>query len=152
MSRMSRKKSLIEKYPASEPCDCRICLSYCKRPGWWTVKEAYTAIQAGYGIRMMLEMSPEHSFGVLSPAFKGCEMAFATGGYSSHGCTFLNEKRCDLHGSSFQPLECRFCHHDRIGQGLRCHTDIEKDWNSSAGRALVVRWSHLTDFWKNFAK
>ena len=149
---MSRKKSLIEKYPPSEPCNCTICLSYCKRPGWWSVKEASCAIEAGYGIRMMLEMSPERSFGVLSPAFKGCEMAFATNAYSSHGCTFLNDNHCELHGTGLQPIECRFCHHDRTGLGLRCHADIEKDWNTSAGRALVVRWSNRTGFWQNFAK
>jgi hypothetical protein len=152
MGRRSRKRSLIEKYPPSEPCDCRICLSYCNRPGWWTVTEASTAIQAGYGVRMMLEMSPERSFGVLSPAFKGCELSFAEEFYSSQGCTFLQDKRCELHGTSFQPMECRFCHHDRPGLGPRCHADIEKDWNSSAGRALVVSWSNLTGFWGKLAR
>ncbi len=149
---MSRKKSLIEKYPPSQPCNCGICIIYCKRPGWWNVKEAARAIKAGYGVRMMLEISPERSFGVLSPAFKGCEMAFAIEASSSHGCTFLNDNRCDLHGTGFQPMECRFCHHDRAGLGLRCHADIEKDWNTSAGRALIVRWSNLTNFWQNFAR
>ncbi len=43
------------------------------RPGWWTVQEANEALHAGLGKRMMLEMSPDLSFGVLSPAFKGCE-------------------------------------------------------------------------------
>ena len=100
----------------------------------------------------MLEMSPERSFGVLSPAFKGCEVNFAEEAYSSRGCTFLNENRCELHGSGFQPMECRFCHHDQVGLGPRCHADIEKDWNTPAGRALVVKWSNLTEFWQNFAE
>jgi hypothetical protein len=152
ITRMGRKKSLIEKYPPSEACDCKICVSYCKRPGWWTVDEANLAIIAGYGGRMMLEMSPQRSFGVLSPAFKGCEVSFATNLYSSRGCTFLIDDRCELFGSGLQPLECRFCHHERVGLGPRCHTDIEKDWNTSAGRALVVRWSNLTGFWQNLAK
>ena len=144
---MQRRQSLPEKYPPSEPCGCSICLSYCQRPGWWTVKEAGKAIEAGYGNRMMLEMSPDRSFGVLSPAFNGCETAFASNLYSDRGCTFLKEDRCELHGSGLQPLECRFCHHDRPGLGLRCHADIERDWNTASGRALVVRWSNLTDFW-----
>ena len=148
---MSRKKSLAEKYPPSEPCGCKICLSYCQRPGWWTVKEAAAAIEAGYGVRMMLEMSPERTFGVLSPAFKGCEVKFAEQAYSSNGCTFLKENRCELHGTGNQPLECRFCHHDRIGLGPRCHADIEKDWNTPAGRALVVKWSNLTKFWQGLS-
>lgn len=146
---MSHRRSLLGRYPPSEPCECIICLSYCKRPGWWTVEEAARAIKGGYAGRMMLEMSPDRSFGVLSPAFKGCEVAFATNFYSSNSCTFFIDKRCELFGTGYQPLECRFCHHDRAGLGPRCHADIEREWNSSTGRALVVTWSDLTNFWQN---
>jgi hypothetical protein len=97
---------------------------------------------------MMLEMSPELTFGVLSPAFKGCEGAFAAQLFAKRGCTFLKDERCELFGTGFQPLECRFCHHDRPGMGPRCHADLEKDWNTPAGRGLVVRWSKLTGFWE----
>ena len=123
-------------------------MGYCRRPGWWTVIQAAGAIDAGYGNRMMLEMAPERSFGVLSPAFQGCEVAFAARRYAERGCTFLRDNRCELYGSGFQPLECRYCHHDRPGSGQQCHADIEKDWNTPAGRALVVRWSKLTGFWE----
>ncbi len=146
MSR-SRIKTLIEKYPPSKPCTCAVCVSYCARPGWWTVAEALRAIEAGYAGRMMLEMAPDNSFGVLSPAFKGSEVNFALERFKANGCTFLKEQRCELFGSGRTPLECRFCHHDRPGQGLQCHTDIEKDWNTPEGKALVVRWSKLTGFW-----
>ena len=74
----AKQKTLPEKYPPSEPCACEICLCYCIRPGWWTVEEATLALEAGYGNRMMLEIAPELTFGVLSPAFKGCEKSFAT--------------------------------------------------------------------------
>lgn len=149
MKRINRKlyPSLAQKYPPSEPCSCDICLSFCQRPGWWTVEEAAGAIDAGYANQMMLEMAPENSFGVLSPAFHGCEGNFALDQYARRGCTFLQENRCQLHGTGHQPLECRFCHHDRPGLGDLCHADIEKDWNTPAGRALVVRWSKLTGFW-----
>lgn len=149
---MKRKRSLEEKYPPSEPCSCSICLSYCRRPGWWTVDGARGAIEAGYANRMMLEMSPDRSFGVLSPAFIGCEMDFAASQYAAGGCTFLKDQRCELHGSGWMPLECRFCHHDRPGMGPRCHADIAKDWNSAAGRDLVVRWSNITNFWARMKK
>ncbi len=149
---MKRKRSLKEKYPPSEPCSCGICLSYCRRPGWWTVQEASRASEAGHANRMMLEMSPDRSFGVLSPAFVGCELQFAASQYASAGCTFLKNERCELHGSGLMPLECRFCHHDRPGMGPRCHADIAKDWNTAAGRALVVRWSDLTNFWARMKK
>jgi len=140
------RKSLAEKYPPSPPCACETCLAYCARPGWWTVEEAARAIEAGLAGRMMLEMSPDRSFGVLSPAFKGCEVDFAKQNHADRGCTFLADNRCELHGTGSQPLECRFCHHDRPGQGPRCHADIGKDWNTPAGRALVVRWSKRTFF------
>ncbi|HEY5158425.1 MAG TPA: hypothetical protein VII93_10740 [Anaerolineales bacterium] len=150
---MSRTKSrrpqtLADKYPPSEPCACEACLSYCVRPGWWTVAEAERALEAGYGLRMMLEMAPDRSFGVLSPAFKGNELAFAKQLFADQGCTFLKDGLCELHGTGLQPLECRFCHHDRVGQGPLCHADIEQDWNTPAGVALVVKWSKQTGFWE----
>jgi hypothetical protein len=143
-----RPKTLSDKYTPSEPCSCEICLGYCARPGWWTVAEAEKALDAGYGSRMMLEMAPDRSFGVLSPAFKGNELAFAKELFATQGCTFLKYGRCELYGSGFQPLECRFCHHDRPGQGTLCHADIEKDWNTPSGIALVVKWSKQTGFWE----
>lgn len=149
---MKRKKDLAEKYPPSDPCECEICVSYCKRPGWWTVEEAIRTIEAGYADRMMLELSPDQSFGVLSPAFRGNEIYFALNYYASKGCTFLEGGRCELHGTGFQPLECRFCHHDRLGMGPKCHADIEKDWNTAAGRALVVKWSKITGFWNRLTR
>ena len=150
MTRIKTKRhtSLVEKYPPSKPCSCDICLGYCKRPGWWTVEEAARVFEYGYANRMMLEMAPERSFGVLSPAFKGCEGDFALEQYADRGCTFLKENLCELHGTGFQPLECRFCHHDRPGMGDRCHADIEKEWNTPTGRGLVVRWSKQTVFWE----
>jgi hypothetical protein len=147
-----KKKSLKEKYSPSSPCACVICLSYCIRPGWWTVDEAAQAIDAGFAARMMVEVSPERTFLVLAPAFRGCEGNLALGIFKDRGCTFLKEGRCELHGSGFQPLECRFCHHDRPGQGPACHADIEKDWDTPVGQALVERWSRKTGFFKGVGR
>jgi hypothetical protein len=141
------KKTLAQRFPPSPPCTCQVCQGYCQRPGWWTVAEAALALQAGYASRMMLEMSADGCFGVLAPAFKGCEVNFALEKYSDQGCTFFKEGRCELFGSGFQPLECRYCHHDRRGLGLKCHLAIGKDWDSLVGRLLVVKWSRQTDFW-----
>jgi hypothetical protein len=140
--------ALHQKYPPSDPCTCSICISYCKRPGWWTVEEAVLAIAAWYGPRMMLELSPGKTFGVLSPAFKGNECNYAFQVFSSNGCTFLQDDRCELFGSGLVPLECRYCHHERKGKGIDCHHEIEKDWNSELGKRLIVRWGNLTGFWK----
>jgi hypothetical protein len=145
-------QTLVQKYPPSPACSCPVCQSYCARPGWWTVEEAVQAIEAGYASRMMLEMSPDRAFGVLSPAFKGCEGDFAREIYSKRGCTFLNDKHCELHDTRFQPLECRFCHHARLGQGARCHAEIGDEWNSPHGRKWVVKWSKLTGLWQRLRR
>lgn len=137
-----------QDFPPSEPCSCPVCVQFCQRPGWWTVDEAARAIVAGLSDRMMLEISPEQDFGVLSPAFKGNEGNYALQMYAPNGCTFLNDKLCDLFGTGLQPLECRFCHHDRPGQGIKCHEAIESDWNSEIGKRWVVRWGNITGFWE----
>ena len=135
---------LAKKYPPSRPCGCEICLNYCRRPGWWSVDQATRAIEAGYASRMMLEMSPELTFGVLSPAYKGNEGNLALQIFAGQGCTFLKNNLCELYGTGLQPLECRFCHHSRSGQGQKCHADLEKDWYSQPGQKLVIRWCKLT--------
>jgi hypothetical protein len=139
--------SLLEKYPPSESCSCEICTGYCQRPGWWTVAQAADAIAAGFASRMMLEMAPEGTFSVLSPAFKGNEVNFSLEVYANQGCTFLKEGLCELFGTGHEPLECRFCHHDRKGEGQKCHSDIEKDWNTPEAKRLIVQWGNLTGFW-----
>lgn len=145
-----KSKSLYEKYPPSEPCSCEICLSYCRRPGWWTVEEVTRAIQAGYGDRMMLEISPEMTFGVLSPAFKGCESGFALNAYAQEGCNFLVNNLCELHSTGLMPIECRFCHHERTGLGRKCHLEIEKEWKTVIGQAQVVKWAKQVGLWEQY--
>lgn len=140
-------QTLAEQFPPSEPCGCAVCLAYCARPGWWTVAEAVRALRAGWGARMMLEVAPERTFGVLSPAFYGCEGGFAVNEQASRGCNFLKENRCELFGSGVQPLECRFCHHARAGLGPRCHAALEADWRAPEGRALVRRWCRERGWW-----
>jgi hypothetical protein len=97
---------------------------------------------------MMLEVSPERDFAVLSPAFKGNEGGYALQNFADKGCTFHRNGLCELFGTGFQPLECRYCHHDRTGAGSDCHADIEKEWNTTAGKRLVVRWGNKTGFWQ----
>ncbi len=145
-----RARPLPEKYPPSEPCSCSVCRAYCSRPGWWTVSEAERAVAAGYAGRMMLEMAPDRSFGVLSPAFRGCEENFALQEYAENGCTFYRDGLCQLYGTGFEPLECRFCHHTRQGLGRRCHADLEREWSGEAGQRLVSRWIVLTGLYRRY--
>ena len=139
---MKRKKVirlLSERFPPSDPCECDICRSYCVRPGWWTVEEAARALAAGYGNRMMLELSPDRSYGVLSPAFAGCEGAFAMQEFAKNGCNFYRQGLCGLYGTGFEPLECRYCHHEREGMGLVCHDAIAQQWRAE-GHEVVRAW------------
>ncbi len=141
-------KPLAERFPPSESCTCAICTGYCARPGWWTVAEAGSAIRAGYAGRMMIEIPPDRSFCVLAPAFRGCEGLFAAQEFSQRGCTFFADGLCALHGTGLMPLECRFCHHERAGQGVACHLALEHDWDTPAGQELVALWQRITGFWK----
>lgn len=140
------------RFPPSAPCSCDICRAYCVRPGWWTVAEAEEALKHGLGNRMMLEISPEGTFGVLSPAFYGCEGGMALSFYQELGCNFLKEGLCELFESPNQPLECRFCHHERKGEGLVCHRALELDWNTTAGQTLVSRWGSQSGFFEKAKK
>jgi len=67
------------------------------------------------------------------------------------GRALLENDRSQLRRAGIQPLECRIAHHDRAGMGPRCHADLARRWNMPAGRALVVRWTNETDFWKRLA-
>jgi hypothetical protein len=140
----NRQAMLYDQYPPSAPCSCPTCRAYCLRPGWWTVDEAKRAIRAGYATRMMLELSPDRAWGVLSPAFYGCEGACALKECAPFGCNFLRYGLCELHGTGLMPLECRYCHHLRKGMGLKCHADIERDWRTPAGQTLVRAWIEQT--------
>jgi hypothetical protein len=92
----------------------------------------------------MLEIAPEMTFGVLSPAFKGCEGSYALQVYAKNGCNFLHNGLCELHGTGYEPLECLYCHHLRKGLGQKCHEAIEADWNTPAGQTLVKMWIEQT--------
>ena len=142
--------TLAQAFPPSPPCGCDTCKAYCRRPGWWTVDEAHGAMKAGYALRMMLEMPGDLSFGVLSPAFFGCEGNFALQEHAHRGCCFLSNGLCELYGTGFQPLECRFCHHDRRGLGQKCHDAIEKNWHTAAGQHLVREWVALTNLFGRY--
>jgi hypothetical protein len=112
------------------------------------VEEAASALEAGLGRRMMLELAPERTFADLSPAFYGCEVGLALQEHAQLGCNFLKNEFCELFGTGHSPLECRFCHHTRVGLGPLCHAALEKDWKKPAGQALVERWAREFGMWQ----
>lgn|GEM_PF-598596 len=128
------------KFPKSPDCACDICSNYCRRPGWFLVEEARSAIDKGLSDRLMLELSADFPFGVLAPAFTDNEGNIALRMHSGKPCTFLKNQKCEIHNETFFPLECRYCHHSRKNMGLQCHLEIARDWNSSKGKRLVRKW------------
>ena len=146
--RITEKKSLQERYPPSESCSCKICSHFCNRPGWWTVEEANKAMNSGFANRMMLEVSDNLKFGVLSPAFKGNEGEYALQIFANRSCTFHKNGFCEIYFTDLMPLECRFCHHSRLGLGLKCHLEIEKEWNSEKAKRVIIKWGNLIGFWQ----
>ncbi len=137
------KHPLYHRFPPSEGCACPTCISFCRRPGWPLVEEAHLAIDAGLAPRLMLEFSPDLSFGILAPAFSQNEGMFALSCFSNNFCTFFDKGSCALFGLVYRPLECRFCHHERIGQGNACHLALAHEWNTSKGKRLVQRWLRI---------
>ncbi|WP_455381859.1 hypothetical protein [Salinispira pacifica] len=140
---MGHRPNLAVRFPPSLPCRCDTCVGYCRRPGWWTVAEARFAIEAGYGGRMAAEPAPDRSYAVLAPATPGREMSISPWKSGLKPCIFFRYGLCVLFGTGLQPLECRFCHHERRGQGLLCHQAIGAEWRSSAGRRLIERWLRI---------
>jgi hypothetical protein len=136
---------LLRNYPPSVSCDCGICKSYCKRPGWWSVEQAELAINE-LANRMMLEVSPEFSFVVLSPAFSGNECKAAQNIFAKNGCNFLKEGLCELHSTKHIPLECSFCHHERVGLGIKCHSALESNWHTNRGQRLARSWCNIVGY------
>ncbi|MBQ8566754.1 MAG: hypothetical protein IJ445_04125 [Clostridia bacterium] len=130
-------------FPPSKGCTCSVCRDYCKRPGWWTVEQAESAISLGYANRIMMEISPDFNFAVLSPAFYGCEGFIATNEGFINGCNFLKNGLCELHNTDILPLECAFCHHERTGQGTLCHEALLKEWKTIKGQLLVKKWQDI---------
>ncbi|MBR7101931.1 MAG: hypothetical protein IKC74_06570 [Clostridia bacterium] len=137
--------NLKAMFPPSNGCTCSICQSYCKRPGWWTVDQAELAITLGYADRMMMEISPDFRYAVLSPAFYGCEGYIATNEASKNYCNFLKNGLCELHNTKILPLECAFCHHERTGQGKICHDAISMEWKTLRGQGLVAKWQDIVN-------
>ncbi len=140
MKRNKPTLPLAERFPPSEACSCVVCRGYCARPGRWSVDQAQKALLAGYGVQMMLELSPDRKYGVLSPAFRGCEGMVSLQEYAQNGCTFFRHGLCALFHTGFEPLECRYCHHDRAGQVTICLDALMQDWLTPAGQALVRSW------------
>ncbi len=95
---------------------------------------------------MMMEISPDFKFAVLSPAFYGCEGFIATAEGSENGCNFLKKGLCELHDTDILPLECSFCHHERAGEGILCHNEISKQWHTLEAQKLVARWQKIVNF------
>jgi len=139
------RHSYYDRFPPSPACSCHQCRAFCSRPCWPLIEEASEAIVAGLASCLMVAFSPDLSYGILSPAFRGNESHHALQVFASAGCTFLNQSGCKIFDTHYRPLECRYCHHDRMGLGLSCHLSIAKNWNISKGKRTVHHWLEMVE-------
>jgi len=140
---MKRRRSLPERYPPSEPAPAT-CAWPTGAAGWWTVEQADRALDA--------RVRPAHDAGdgagddvrVLSPAFRGCEGGFAENRYARPGVQLPG--RQPLPAAWHRPPTARVpvLSHTRPGMGPKCHADIERDWHTPLGRALISEWGRRT--------
>lgn len=145
-SQLEQYQTMSELFPPSASCHFDVRQS-CQRTGWWTVEEAQRAMKNGLSLRMMLDVSPDLSYGVLSPAYRGCEGNVALNSLKKNGCAFDADGSCRLHNTGLQPLECRFCHHTRVDLELKCHEALDWDWRTPQGQALVQAWTKEVGLW-----
>lgn len=133
-------------------CSCSACKSACEnRPGWPTPQEAERIIAAGMADRLMLdwwegdEQQPYTE--ILCPAAPGCggrdapEIDFLNMFGPGWRCTFLKNGKCELHGTSMKPFECRVtmvCKDVPGNSGA--HAAAAKKWNTPKGKEVVLLW------------
>jgi len=109
---------------------------------------------AGYEVvPVALSTSTHYPFGVFSPAFKSCEKSFATHQFANNDCNFLKNDCCEFYGTGHQPLECRYCHHERRSFGLQVmqiSKRLEGACQSSAGGSMdQASWPKLLHILKD---
>jgi Fe-S-cluster containining protein len=139
-------------------CTCETCISYCRRPGWFTPEEAQMAIASGYGKLLMLDYwvssGDKEDIFLLCPANPGYErqsapevslltMAlYAAVGTSNplySGCTMLStDNRCGIH--AIKPLECKVAHHAFPDASTGLHEEIAMLWDNDAAQLIVNQW------------
>ncbi len=148
-SQLEQYETMLQLLPPSAAC-CYEVHKNAHRTGWWAVEEAKKAIEAGLSPRMMLEVSPDLSYGVLSPAYRSCEGNVSLSSCRKNGCTFCADGLCRLYNTGLQPLECRFGHHPSADIASNCHQTIERDWRTSKGQALVQAWTNEVGLWVRY--
>lgn len=99
-------------------------------------------MEKGYGNRLSLLYSidaPE----VLRPSLKGEEGKKTYYSFSSRGCTFFNEGKCELHNLGLKPWEGHVSHHDNTQEEKDAIGKfLEKEWKSKKAKDLIKRWKN----------
>jgi hypothetical protein len=140
---------------AKKSCSCDTCVKCCEtNPGWMSPADASKAIAAGFAEQLMRDwLEPSSKLGnddriyILCPASQGSEGDDAPEaesfvdyfcGWTKGACTFLKDKKCELHKTDFKPKQCRevfAC--DGSGPD---NYDMARLWNTPEAQALVQRW------------
>lgn len=145
-------KQIRKKWPATLPCSCDRCVSYCQRPGWFLPDEIRSlAAHLGLTVKELFDQYlvvdwwggtgkegiPEGTdIGILSPGKPHEHGQLASLGFGVHpaDCIFLKEGKCSIH--AVKPQECRNARHD-VEPAKGQHVAIAKAWQREEGRELL---------------
>lgn len=142
------------RFGSSAACDCRVCVSMCKRnPCWPTPKEAQAISDVGFGKRLMADWWEEPGDSrtlILCPASVGHEgkmapemplLANLTASWSKGRCTFLTKAgRCELHDRGLKPLEGRVMHHkSTVDDSTAVRAHIVSLWRRTQNHPRLAR-------------
>lgn len=140
-----------------EACDCGECRRLCARnPGWFTPVEARSALDAGHAAKLMRdwlepcdEVGNDDRIYLLSPASIGHEgddapemdfFHWLSGGCKG-ACVFYREGLCDLHATTFKPVQCRTAFGCRdLTPEYPDNYEVARLWDTDEGRAVVSAW------------
>jgi hypothetical protein len=129
-------------------CTCDVCVAMCEeKPCHGTPEEIQRLIDAGYGDRLALFFCQNYS---LEPKLEYVEYIAPSPLFRQHGCTFLKDKRCELHALGMKPLEGRVVWHGNtdiggfpIPEGYSLREYIASLWANESAQRLVDSWKRL---------
>jgi hypothetical protein len=132
-------------------CTCDVCVAMCEeKPCHGTPEEMQRLIDAGHSDRLALYFCQNYS---LKPKLEYVEYLGPSPVFEQRGCTFLKDKRCELHASGMKPLEGRVVWHGKtnmrrfpVPRGYTLREYIASLWANEPAQMLVDSWkrSHLT--------
>lgn len=118
-----------------------------EKPCHGTPEEIQRLIDAGYSNRLALYFCQNYS---LKPKLEYVEYIAPSPLIEQRQCTFLKDKRCELHASGMKPLEGRVVWHGKtdirgvpVPKGYTLREYIASLWVNESAQRLVDSWKRL---------